>query len=65
MKICDRCGKTTSIYIMSMFNTQEICLDCKDQERQDPRYQEALKAERESLQHGERNFPGIGWKGQP
>jgi hypothetical protein len=26
---CNRCGKETSVHIMSMFNTEEICMDCK------------------------------------
>jgi hypothetical protein len=34
--ICDRCYKSTNSTIMSMLNTQIICLGCKDEERKDP-----------------------------
>jgi len=27
---CDRCGKETSVHILSMFNEQDICIDCKE-----------------------------------
>ena len=46
---------------MSMFNTQEICPVCKEQERQHPRYEEACKADREAIKRGDYNFKGIGW----
>jgi hypothetical protein len=26
---CNRCGKETNVHMMSMFNTEEICMDCK------------------------------------
>ena len=38
---CDRCYKSTNSTIMSMLNTQIICLDCKDEERKDPGYKQA------------------------
>jgi hypothetical protein len=43
-----------------MFNTQEICMDCKDKERQHPKYQEASDAELEQTKQGNYNFKGIG-----
>lgn len=45
---------------MSMFNTQIICMDCKDSEKNHPRYKEAQEAELKAVQAGNRNFPGIG-----
>ena len=61
-KFCDRCGKPTNgVTIMSMFNTDIICMDCKREERNDPRYKQALEAERDACAHGNYNFKGIGW----
>jgi hypothetical protein len=45
---------------MSMFNTQIICMACKDRERRHPRYREAVNAECEAVQRGNTNFLGIG-----
>ena len=61
---CERCGKQTNIHIMSMFNTQDICGECKAAEEDDPRYQEARKADEDAIRAGNFNFPGIGWKGK-
>jgi hypothetical protein len=39
---CQRCLKPTGgSSIMSMFNTQMICMECKRDEEKDPRYQVA------------------------
>jgi len=57
---CQRCGKETSCHIMSMFNTQEICLDCSDKEREDPRFEEARRADEAAIRAGNYNFKGIG-----
>jgi hypothetical protein len=59
MTKCQRCGKETSITIMSMFNTQTICMDCKDAEEKDPRYNEARAADEAAIRSGNFNFPGI------
>lgn len=48
---------------MSMFNTQTICMDCNDSEKQHPKYKEAQQAELEAVKAGNYNFPGIGWPG--
>lgn len=59
---CQRCGadlvKTGSI--VSKFNTDTICLDCKDRERKHPDYPAADAAELAAVQRGEMNFPGVG-----
>jgi len=39
---CDRCFKKSMAYIMSMYNTQWICMDCKDKEQKRDDYQEAV-----------------------
>jgi len=59
-KHCDRCGKDLTVRIMSMFNTDAICMDCKKKEEKDPRYQQARQAEHDALVSGNRNFKGIG-----
>jgi hypothetical protein len=45
---------------MSYFNTQEICLDCSEKEKELPRYADAKKAEAEAVKRGNYNFRGIG-----
>ena len=45
---------------MSMFNEQEICMDCKDKEEKHPKYQEARDAEHREVMNGNYNFKGIG-----
>jgi hypothetical protein len=57
---CDRCGERTNVHIMSMFNTEDICMTCKRAERLHPRYEEARAAEDEAARRGNVNFPGIG-----
>jgi hypothetical protein len=44
-----------------MFNLDELCLDCKDQEEKDPLCQQACRAEIEAVRRQDSNFPGIGW----
>ena len=59
-KNCDRCGKDLSSgRIMSMFNKDCICMDCKEKEREDPEYKKAAYAEHEAVKRGNLNFPGI------
>jgi hypothetical protein len=43
-----------------MFNTDLICLDCKQKEKEHPKYPEALTAEKEAVERGDYYFPGIG-----
>lgn len=57
---CERCGKTTLGTMMSKFNTQIICGDCKDSETQHPDYAAADQAEVEAVRSGNYNFPGVG-----
>ena len=55
---CQRCGHETRLHIMSTMNTQEICLDCKEEEEKLPDYQKARKAEEDAVKNGNLNFEG-------
>ena len=60
---CDRCGEDLkSGRIMSMFNTDVLCMKCKDEESKRPDYRQATEEEREAIRRGDRNFSGIGLK---
>jgi hypothetical protein len=45
---------------MSMFNTENICMECKEKEEKHPKYEEAKQAEEEADRKGNYNFKGIG-----
>lgn len=59
---CERCGADLSKVssIMSKFNQDTICSDCKARERAHPGYKAADEAEVASVRAGEHNFPGVG-----
>jgi hypothetical protein len=57
---CDRCGKDSLAYTMSIFNTDEICMACKDKERAHPAFEEARRVESEQVKAGNFNFQGVG-----
>ena len=62
-KTCDRCGGSLEGgRIMSMFNTDCICMDCKRRETQRSDYRQALEAERAAVMAGNRSFAGLGLK---
>lgn len=57
---CDRCGESLAGgRIMSTLNTDCICLECKEQEKEHPRYKEAAKAELKQVQKGNYNYEGL------
>ena len=58
--ICERCGKETIMYTVSMFNTQEICTECMEKEQAHPDYERAVAADRAACMSGDYNFCGIG-----
>lgn len=60
MPVCPRCKLKTNVTIMSQFNTEMICLPCKNIEQQHPKYQQAVEAELAEIAKGNFNFPGIG-----
>lgn len=56
---CDRCGQPThGRTTMSIFNTDIICMSCKDEEKKDPEYEAASKAELDAVRKGIKNYPG-------
>jgi len=59
-KTCARCRTRTHVTIMSQFNTEVICLDCKNKEEKHPDYKMALQAEIDAIRKGDYNFTGIG-----
>lgn len=59
-KTCDRCaGSLKKGRIMSMFNTECICMDCCEKEKQDKDYEKAVKADNEEIKKGNYNYKGI------
>lgn len=59
-ELCDRCHKPTGgVITMSIFNTDVICMPCKEEEKNDPEYQAACDAEREAIKGGNYNFNPI------
>jgi hypothetical protein len=56
---CDRCGESTNgVTTMSMFNEDIICMNCKQDEKNDPEYAAAVEAEREEIRKGNSNYRG-------
>ncbi len=56
---CDRCGESTNnSTTMSIFNTDVICMKCKENEKNDPEYEAAKKAEEDALLSGNTNYQG-------
>ena len=59
-KNCDRCGGSLSGgRIMSMLNTECLCLDCKEKEKTRKDYNEAVQAELAEVKKGNLNYKGI------
>ena len=57
---CDRCHKPlTNGRIMSMFNEQCICMECKELEKQDSEYQKAVETDRAEIKKGNYNQKGL------
>lgn len=57
---CDRCGgELKGGRIMSMFNEQCICMNCKEKEKQDPEYSKAVQTDHAEIKKGNYNFKGI------
>lgn len=60
-KTCDRCGGSlTGGRILSMFNTDCICMECRKKERKREDYKAAQDADHEHIKRGNYNFEGIG-----
>jgi len=57
---CDRCGKSLKVgRIMSMYNEDCICMECKDKEKRNQDYEDAVKADIEEIKKGNYNYKGI------
>ncbi len=59
---CQRCRKETFATIMSKFNSEEICMGCKDAEFQSPLYRKADDAEVQAVLSGNQNFPAPAYR---
>jgi hypothetical protein len=57
---CARCAAELRTCTMSRFNTDTICHDCREDEKQAPGYAEAERREVEAVRAGFYNFPGVG-----
>ena len=58
--VCPRCGESTNNQTtMSVFNTDTICIPCKNKEKEDPDYQLAVDTEAAEVRKGNYNYPGI------
>ena len=60
-KHCDRCGKSLDGgRVMSRFNTDCLCMECAEKEKDRPGYKKAVEAEIKEMRKGNYNFKGIG-----
>ena len=60
---CDRCGGSLADgRIMSMYNEDCICMECKRKEAQRDDYNKAIEADHAEIRKGNYNFKGIGLK---
>lgn len=59
---CHRCFKESRSHIMSMYNTDLICFDCKEKETKRDDYKNAVDADIKAIRDGDYNFPGIGYR---
>ena len=56
---CERCLKETNTTSMSWLNTEMLCMECKEEEKKHPQYEEAKKLELENVRNGNYNYPGL------
>ena len=57
---CERCGSKSTVFTMSMFCPEMLCMECMAEEEKHPRFEEAREAERAATRSGDYNFTGIG-----
>lgn len=57
---CDRCGAPFGSKIMSKFNQDALCVDCKEDERLAPGFASADAAELAAVRAGVADYPGVG-----
>lgn len=58
--LCERCFKKTNTTTMSIFNTQMICLECKENEKNHPDYNVAKQTEFDLTAQGILDYKGYG-----
>jgi hypothetical protein len=57
---CDKCGGSLKTgRIMSMFSEEVLCMECKEQEKNDKDYKEAVQTDIDEIKKGNYNFMGI------
>ena len=62
---CDRCGGSLEGgRILSMFNTDVLCMKCKDEERKRPDYKAAQEADIAEIKKGNYNFEEMGYNNE-
>lgn len=57
---CARCGDKLTGWSMSYFDSERVCIYCKDVERNHPQHKEAIRREEQAVRNGNFNFSGIG-----
>lgn len=57
---CVRCGDRLVAHTMSMFNLDILCIECREDERAAPGYEEAAEAEGGACRAGDFSFTGVG-----
>ena len=56
---CQRCGKETNCHSMSFLNEQLCCMECLDEEKDHPKFQQAKAEELRQVQAGNLNYNGL------
>jgi hypothetical protein len=56
---CERCSSCSTTTSMSWFNTEMLCIDCKEKEKNHPLFNKAKEIENQKVMQGDYNFPGI------
>lgn len=57
---CDRCGAPLTVRIQSMYNSDVLCMACKEAEQKRADYRDAAEADNAEIRKGNYNFKGIG-----
>lgn len=56
---CDRCGRKLTKLVMSKMNTDALCKKCIAEEKEHPRYREAIEADKAEIEKGNINYLGL------
>ncbi|MFZ5945890.1 MAG: gamma-glutamylcyclotransferase [Bacillota bacterium] len=55
---CDRCGKDLVAKTMGYFNTDTLCLECSEEEKEHPLYQQAQQQDYLEMEKGNYYYDG-------